>query len=100
MSKHFTFGQNNFQNEAQTSISENLLWLQKKIVKKYENEISPAQDWLLQDLDLSLEPEQVPPLVSHTVLERVDAWVPPSQLLEHDPHADHFDHWQLIGAEK
>ena len=62
-------------------------------------EISPEQDWLLQDLDLSLEPEQVPPLVSHTVLDRVDIWVPPSQLLEHDPHADQVDHWQLTRVE-
>ena len=50
------------------------------------------QDWLLQELDFSLEPEQVPPLLSCTLLGLVDFWVPPPQLLEHDPHADQFDH--------
>ena len=36
----------------------------------YEN--PPGQSWLLQDLDLSDEPEQVPPLVSSTFLDLVD----------------------------
>ena len=56
------------------------------------NENSPGQPWLLQDLDLSFEPEQVPPLFSSTVLDLVDVWVPPPQVLEHDPHDPQFDH--------
>ena len=58
----------------------------------YVNEDSPGQPWLLQDLDLSLKAEQVPPLVSCTVFVLVDVWVPPPQVLEHDRHADQFDH--------
>ena len=58
----------------------------------YVNENSPGQPWLLQDWDFSLEPEQVPPLLSCTLLDLVDFWVPPPQVLEHDPQPDQFDH--------
>ena len=56
---------------------------------------SQAQLWLLQDLDFTLEPEQVPPFFCCTVLYLVDCRVPPPQLLEHDPYEDQFDHLQF-----
>ena len=55
-------------------------------------ENSPGQAWILQDWDFSLDPEHVPPLLCCTVLDLVDFWVPTPQVLEHDPHADQFDH--------
>ena len=57
----------------------------------------PGQALELHVLYFSSEPVQDPPLLSDTVLYLVYFWRPPSQLLEHDPLADQFDHWQLTG---
>ena len=52
----------------------------------------------MHDLYVSLDPEQDPPFLSTTVLNLLNFWLPPLQLLEHDPLADQSDHWQLIGS--
>ena len=61
----------------------------------YVNEDSPGQPWLLQDAYFTLEPEQVPPYFSCTVLYLVDFRVPPPQLFEQDPYEDQLDHLQF-----